>query len=65
MSDKKCESCRHFHKQPRTSPDLSVSTVGECREQLRILVQGTPQGPALVPYYAQVPATWDACGQYE
>lgn len=64
-----CVSCRHWHKLPRPAAglgavDLSQPALGECREQLRVLVGQGPEGPVLRPYYVALPEGWHACGQH-
>ncbi len=64
---KTCEKCKHWVKQPRTTPDLSLPAFGECRERVHsvpLMGQGG-QLAGVIPYYPGTPENFPACGQYE
>jgi hypothetical protein len=61
-----CESCAHWNALPVPpgAVDMTQSRPGQCRFELRVLTQVTPQGIAVTPYYATVPHDFPACSHY-
>ncbi len=63
---KTCQSCKHWHKQPRQTALLDEPTVGECRERLHSApVMGQRGMLGMNVYYPSVPEGFQACGQHE
>ncbi len=63
-----CGNCKHWMKQPRRTPDLSVPTMGECREsppQMVVLPGPQPGVLSMNVMYPSVPQDFPACGQYQ
>lgn len=59
-----CESCKHFHRRPTDPMNLAAPVVGQCREQLHVILVPTASGPAEKTLYPTIPANFHACGRY-
>lgn len=59
-----CFTCRHFHRRHTDPRNLAAPAVGQCREQLHVIVIPTRDGYAEKTLYPLVPADFAACSRH-
>ena len=71
MSEPTCGTCMHWRRAEPPALDasgaaqISADGIGECREQLHLIVVPSPRGPAVMAVHARVAGNFPCCSRYK